>query len=170
MGFPASVSYAPAPAVEGDFCDANPRSTVNAGSGGLVVGAAGVQVGRFAWAAAPNDANGAPATVTNAGSGAPTGFVHRELQGLNTVFLSESTNLVPAGFAITLFKSGGFWVINRGAAAATINQKAFASNTDGSVAFAAAGATVAGFTETKWICMSPGAVGTLIKISSQPNG
>lgn len=170
MGFPASVGYAPAPAVEGDFCDANPRSTVNAGPGGLVAGAGGVQVGRFAWAAAPNDANGAPATVTNAGSGAPTGFVHREMQALITTFLAETSGLIPPGSAVTLFKTGGFWVINRGSGAATTGQKVFASNTDGTVAFGAAGATVAGFTETKWFAMSPGAVGTLIKISATPNG
>lgn len=170
MTFPTSVSYAPAPAVEGDFCDANPRSTVNAGPGGLVAGPNGVTVGRFAWATSPNDANGAPAVVSNTGTGAPTGFLHREMQGIITTFLAETSNVVPSGFPITLFKSGGFWVLNRGSDAATIGMKAFANNTDGTVTFAAAGATVAGSTETKFICMSPGAQNTLIKISSQPNG
>ncbi len=172
MTFPTSVSYAPPPAFEGDFCDANPRSTVNAGPGGLVAGAGGVTLGRFAWAAAsPVDANGAPTTVTNAGTGAPMGFVHRgSNQGIITTYLAESSGVVPAGFGVTLFKSGGFWVLNRGTAAATVGQKAFANNADGTVSFANAGATVAGSTETKFICMSPGAQNTLIKISSQPNG
>lgn len=170
MGFPASVGYAPAPAVEGDFCDANPRSTVNAGPGGLIVGPAGAVIGRFCWATAPNDGDGAPATITNSGTGAPTGFLHREQQGLITTFLTESGMMMLPGMPATLFKTGGFWVRNAGSSASAYGNKVFASNTDGSVSFGSAGATVTGSTETKWFAMSVGAAGELVKISATPNG
>ena len=81
MGFQKQVYIEPAAAVAGDFASSNPRSTVLAGQGALVADTAGVTVGRFAWA----DATG---KVTNAGSGVPTGFVHREQQGVITVFLA----------------------------------------------------------------------------------
>lgn len=170
MPFPTIVSYAPAPAVEGDFCDSNPRASVNAGPGGLIAGPAGAIVGRFCWATTPNDADGAPASVTNSGTGAPTGFLHREQQGLITAFLGEDGMTVPPGFPLTLMKEGGFWARNAGSGASVYGQKAFAKNSDGTVAFGAAGATIAGFTETKWFAMSVGAVGELVKISATPNG
>jgi hypothetical protein len=161
----------PAPAVEGDFADATgARHSVIAGPGGLVVGPAGALIGRFCWATAPNDTDGTPATVTNSGTGAPTGFLHREQQGLITVYLAETGMMVQPGVGITLMKSGAYWGMNRGSAATAINQKVFASNTDGSLTTGNAGATVAGFTETKWYCHSVGAVGEIFKFSSVPNG
>ena len=82
--FPSQVQVQPAIGVEGDFCDSNPRFTVDAGPGGMVSGPSGVYVGRFAWAIAPLDSDGTPATVSNSGWGPVTGFVHREQQGLIT--------------------------------------------------------------------------------------
>ncbi|MEX3614244.1 MAG: hypothetical protein VB141_10945 [Burkholderia gladioli] len=161
MGFQKQVYIDPNPAVEGDFASANPRAMVLAGPGALVAGDAGVTVGRFAWA----DANG---LVTNAGTGAPTGFVHREQQGLITIFLMESTMIVPKGLAVTLHNLGDFWA--KTGTVATIGQKVFASNTDGSVQTGAAGATVAGYTETKWNVASAGAAGDLIKITTTAQG
>ena len=140
-GFQTQVGTVPAPAVEGDFASANPRFTVDAGPGGLVAGAAGVTVGRFAWATYEAvDADNAPAVVYNTGSGAPTGFVHREQQGLITTFLADAGMLVPQGFPITLFSGGDFWVKNNGTTQALPGQKAYASQADGTVSFAATGA------------------------------
>lgn len=156
MAFQTKVNLNPAPAVEGDFAGANPRASVLAGPGAFVAGAAGVTVGRFAWA----DANG---LVLNSGTGAPTGFVHREQQGLITEWLGRASMLVPKGLPITLHNVGDFWV--RTATAATIGQKIFASITDGSVQTGAAGATIAGFVETKWFAQSVAAAGELVKIS-----
>ncbi|MEF3068034.1 hypothetical protein [Pandoraea apista] len=157
-GFQSVINQYPAPAVEGDFASSNPRSVVLAGEGTLVAGATGVIVGRFAWA----DANG---LVTNAGANVPTGFVHRELQAVITTWLGQQTMLVPQGLPITLHRTGDFWA--RTATVATVDQKVFASNTDGSISTGAAGATVAGSTETAFYVDSPGAVGELIKISSR---
>lgn len=161
MSFQKQVYIEPAAAVAGDFASTNPRSTVDAGPGGLVAGTAGVTVGRFAWA----DATG---KVTNAGSGVPTGFVHREQQGVITAWLAESTMLIPSGLGVTLHNGGDFWVATK--TAATIGQKIFASNTDGTVSTGAAGATVAGHTETNMFVSSAGAIGALIKMTSYTLG
>lgn len=157
MGFQKQVYIEPAAAVAGDFASANPRSTVLAGPGALVAGAAGVTVGRFAW----SDADG---KVTNAGSGVPTGFVHREQQGVITIWLAEATMIIPGGLGVTLHNGGDFWVATK--TAATLGQKIFASNTDGTVSTGAAGATIAGHTETNMFVGSAGAIGALIKMTS----
>lgn len=141
VGFQKQAYYNPAPAVEGDFASTNPRATVLAGPGGLICGDAGVIVGRFAWATDEYiDGDGAPASVNNTGSGPVTGFVHREQQGLIEVYLEEATMQVPAGFPITLFEGGDFWVMNNGAAQALPGMKAYANYADGKVSFAASGA------------------------------
>lgn len=137
--FQTAVRTVPAPAVEGDFATTNPRHTVLAGPGALVCGDLGVMVGRFAWLSYEGiDADGAPAVVNNFGAGPVGGFVHREQQGLITDFLAGAGMKVSAGFGITLFSSGDFWVVNRGTGAATIGQKAYANNADGTVSFNAA--------------------------------
>jgi hypothetical protein len=141
MNFQTFVGTQPSPAVAGDFASANPRWSVDAGPGGLVAGAAGVTVGRFAWwSLSQADANGAPAIVNNFGSGIVTGFVHREQQGLITTFLAESSSVIPAGFAMTLMSGGDFWVKNDGATECNVGMKAYASYADGKVTFAATGA------------------------------
>lgn len=157
-GFQSVVNQYQAPAVEGDFCSANPRASVVAGEGALVAGTGGVTVGRFAWAASDG-------TVTNAGSGVPTGFVHRDMQALITTWLGEESMVIPEGLAMSLFRSGDFWV--KTLTTATVDQKVFASNTDGTVKTGAAGATITGYTETDWFVDSAGAVNELIKISKR---
>lgn len=132
-GFQKQVNQYPAPAVEGDFASSNPGASVVAGPGALVSGAAGVIVGHFGW----QDANG---IVSNAGAGAPTGFVHRDLQALNFNLLSEATMVIPQGYPVTLMSAGDFWV--RCGSPAAVGQKIFASLSDGSAIAADAGATV----------------------------
>lgn len=154
-GFQTSVSVQPAPAVAGDFASANPRSSVLAGPGGLVCGPAGVYVGRFAWAGQGIlDADGAAAEVANSGAGAPTGFVHREQQGMITVYLEEASMLVPAGFEITLMNGGDFWVKNDGATQALPGQKVYADLTDGKASAAATGSAATGGSATGSIAAS----------------
>lgn len=139
-GFQTLVNTQPAPGVAGDFCDANPRATVDFGAGGAVAGANGVFVARFAWTQAyPLDTNNAPQIVNNFGSGPVAGFVHREQQGLITRYLDNASQLVPVGFGVTLFSAGGFWVINSGTAEATIGMKAYANFANGLASFAATG-------------------------------
>jgi len=156
MGFQTAVYDQPNPAVAGDFASSNPRSTVLAGPEGISAGANGLTVGLFAWVA-----NG---LATNAGSGAPQGFVHREQQALITTFLAEATMLIPAGLPVMLHNSGDFWA--QTGTTATVGQKVFASNTTGQIQTGAAGATIAGYTETNWYVKTAGAANSLIKIST----
>jgi hypothetical protein len=169
MPFQTSVSVTQAPAVEGDFASENPRWAVPSVEGGFKAGAGGVTVARFAWADVATNT-----LLLNAGSGAPTGFVHRNMMGLNFNYFSSpdsTTFVIPQGFGCgEIFSGGDFWVRNTGAGAAAVGMKAFASLTTGQVQFAAAGATVSGYVETKWWCEAPCLAGELTKMSSQPLG
>lgn len=126
--------------VEGDFASANPRASVITSEGGLIAGPAGVTVGRFAWIMADGK------TVTNFAQGArkPDGYIRRAIDALITAYLGESSNLIPAGFPVTLFDAGEFLVKVRGAAS-TVNGSVFASYLDGTPV---AGAAPAGATAT----------------------
>lgn len=132
MGFQTVVNQQPAPAVAGDFASANPRASVATGPGAFVAGVGGCNVGVFGWA----DADG---NVTNSGSGAPTGFVHREGQALITAWLAQSGMTIPEGVYMTLMSAGDFWA--KSTTAATPGQQVFANEADGSIYTAAAGST-----------------------------
>lgn len=137
-GIQSTVTTQPAPGIAGDFCDANPRYSVDAGPGGLVAGASGLAIGLFAWTSFSQiDGDGAPAACNNFGSGAVAGFVGRAQQGLITTYLSDAGVTIPAGFQCTLFSAGGFWAKNDGATQAVPGQKAYANFTTGKVSFAA---------------------------------
>lgn len=133
-GFQKQVNLQPAPAVAGDFASANPRATVLAGPGGLVAGADGVTVAKFAWVD-PTDGT----TVRSRGTKAqvPSGFVHREQQGLITVYLGESTMVIPQGFPVTLHNQGDFWAVNSGPAALAVGDSIYANYANGNIAQAA---------------------------------
>ena len=139
-GFQGQVNVQPAPATWGDFCNANPRFVVDAGPGGFVAGSAGVTVGRWGWSAPPTDANSANVIVNNFGSGAPTGFVHRELQGLITTFLADASMVIPQGLPVVLYSGGGFWAKNEGGSYANVGNKVYAAFGTGASSFAATGA------------------------------
>jgi hypothetical protein len=139
-GIQTQVYPQQAPAVAGDFCDMNPRYTVDAGPGGLVAGPSGVVIGAFAWAqAAPQDANSAPQVVNSFGSGPVTGFCHRDQQGLITTYLADAGVTIAPGFQMSLHSGGGFWVKNTGTAQALPGMKAYANFANGLVTFAATG-------------------------------
>lgn len=128
MGFPTIVNVQAAPAVLGDFCDSNPRATLQAGAGAFVAGPNGVAVGSFAWV---NPADGR--TVNNYGAGLPSGFVHRDQQGIITTYLADDTLLMAAGFPITLFSAGGFWALNAGSSTSAIGSTLYVNNSTGAV-------------------------------------
>lgn len=138
-GFQTQVYNQPALGVAGDFASTNPYFSYDAGPGGLVAGAGGLTIGRFAWTYPPLDPNGGAQIALNAGVGPVDGFVHREQQGLNTTFLSDAGMVIPAGIMATLMTGGDFLVVNAGAAQATKGLKAFANLLTGAASFAAAG-------------------------------
>lgn len=164
--FQRTINVNPAFAVAGDFATWNPRNSAipapgGPSGGGFVAGAGGLTVGLFAWADTATNL-----ILLNAGSGLPTGFCHRNLQAMITAYLGSASNVVPAGFGFgDLFSQGDFWVTNAGSGSVTVGMKAFASNTTGQVQFAAAGATVAGNTETKWYAKTAGLTTELIIMS-----
>ena len=140
-GIQSQVNTLPAPGIAGEFCDANPRYTLEVGSGGAVAGPNGVNVGLFGWASyAYTDSNSAPAQINNYGQGPVAGFIGRAEQGLNTTFLSNASNFVPSGLPLTVFTAGGFWVVNSGANQALPGMKVYANLSTGAATFAAAGA------------------------------
>jgi hypothetical protein len=164
MSFQTQVNLTQAPAVEGDIASTNPRHSLLGAAGSWTAGAGGITIGRFAW----GDLASTDSVLVNSGSGVPTCFVCREFgEAMITSYLAESGQVIPQGFQVgSAFVSGDYWVKNTGAGAVTVNMKAFASNTTGQVQFAAAGATVAGYTETKWYAATAGAAGELIKMTS----
>ncbi len=160
-GFPTSINVNPAIGLPGDFASANPRHSVVAPPGGFSAGAGGLTIGLFAWADSTTGQ-----ILSNAGTGLPTGILHRNFQALITVYLTEFGYTVPAGFPIgELFDDGDFFVKNAGASAVAVGMKAFANNTNGTISFAAAGATVSGSTETAWFAKTSGAAGELVVMS-----
>lgn len=133
-GFQRQVNLTPAPAVAGDFASSNPRATVLAGPGGLVAGVGGVTVGKFAWV----DTDGVTVRSRGTAAKAPSGFVHREQQGLITAYLGEASMNVPIGFPITLHNEGDFWAVNAGPGTFAVGDAVYANYATGDVAQAAA--------------------------------
>lgn len=153
--FQAQVNSQPAPAVEGDFCSANPWWSVNAGPGGLVAGSSCI-VGRACWATPPLDGDGFPAVVNSFGSGSITGILHREQQALFINYLQEVSMQVPQGFGVTLLSSADLWVKNTGTGVAQVGQKAYANYADGKFTFAAAATPASGASATGTISAQTG--------------
>ncbi len=142
MTFQTQVNSQLSPAVAGDFASANPRASTLAGPGGLVAGPEGVTVGKFAWI----DDDGRRVRSYGTGVKAPDGFVHRDQQGLITVYLGEASMNIPKGFPVTLFDEGDFWAVNSGPSACAPGDNVYATYADGSVTTgsAATGASATG--------------------------
>lgn len=177
LGFQTQVYPGLAPGVEGDFCDHNPRTSVDAGPGGLVAGPAGVIIGHFAWLMYdrldPN--NSARTAVSFSTGGLPAGFVHREQQGLITNYLGGSSMLVQGGFPVTLHQEGGFFVKNNGTTYAQVGMKAYAKLTDGGVLFAATGtspgaASVTGAVAASTFSVTGSIAGNVLTVTAVGSG
>lgn len=131
-------------AVDGDFASQNPRHTLLSGRAQFRAGANGVTIARFA------QADTVSGLVTNAVTGSqPVGFVSRSSNiAYITDWLGGSSMLIPSGKEITLHDKGDFYVQLK--VASTINQKVFASNTDGSISLATTD-TLAGHFNTGFV-------------------
>lgn len=158
-GFQKQVNLTPAPAVAGDFASANPRATVLAGPAGLVAGAGGVTVGKFAWV----DDDGLTVVSHGTATKAPQGFVHREQQALITAYLGESSMNVPAGFPVTLHNEGDFWAVNKGPNASAIGDAIYADYSNGDV-YCASAPTGASATGAMGATFTASGVGTNLTV------
>jgi hypothetical protein len=141
-GFQTFVNKEPAVAVAGDFAGANIKANVVAGqwkyvaSPGTLYGG-GVVIGVGAWAN--------PATTYISTYYQPSSFpcfIHREAQGLVTVYLGISTMLVEGGDMITGYDQGDFWGIF--SAGGTAGQKVYFDPLYGTLTANAAGNSVGG--------------------------
>ncbi len=183
MGFQSSVNNAQPVGLPGDFASENPAKqlippfgvaggidTANAAAvDAFIAGAAGVSIGQFVWIQSDG------LTLLNAqyGSAAPDAFIPRAQQGLIMSFptgVTPSTDTwygvsIPGGQNVTAFESGSFYV-KATVSGATYGQKAFAKLTDGTIQFAAAGATVSGFIETSFVCRYTANVNEITIISA----
>ncbi len=123
--------------VEGDFASANPRVTAltpgfdSSGNqiSGFIAGSNGVTIGNFAWVASDGR------TVNNFASGAvaPSGFVHRDQQGLLTQYLQAAGSVIPPGFPVTLMVEGDFLDLITGGSDAVYGSACYASYATGSL-------------------------------------
>lgn len=147
-GWQTQVNVQPAAAVAGDRASNNPLFSFDAGPGGLVAGAAGVVVGRFAWAVPPLDPNGTATIANSFGTGPVAGFVMRNLQATNPNFLSYAGNTILPGYEMAIQIGGDFWALNDGTTQALPGMKAYADLATGKVTFAAAGSPTTGASAT----------------------
>ncbi len=139
--FQTRVNFANPYGVPGDFASANPRvSALTPSDGAFVAGANGVTIGNFAWIAADGR------TVNNYATSAvvPSGFVHRDQQGLLTQYLQAAGMLIPPGFPVTLMVEGDFLDSIEGGSSAVYGSACYANYADGSlnIGSAPAGASV----------------------------
>lgn len=127
MPFQSTVNAQLPYAVEGDFASANPWASLVAGPGQLAASAAGVTIGKLAWARVDTGA------VSNAHPGVPArlGFVGRHQPALITAWLGEASMLIPSGMPVTLYDFGDFW--GRFSVAPTVGQTVYGSYADGSL-------------------------------------
>lgn len=183
MGFQSSVNNAQPVGLPGDFASENPAKqlippfgiaggidTANAAAtNSFIAGTNGVNIGHFAWI----QADGISLLNAQYGSGAPDGLIPRNQSGLiitQPTGVTPSTDTwngfsVPAGQNVTAFESGSFYA-RATVAGATYGQKAFAKLTDGTIQFAAAGATVTGYIETSFFCRYTANVNEITIISA----
>lgn len=167
MAFQTSMRVTQAPGIAGDFCSTNPRHSTLSVPGGFIAGPNGLTIGCFAWGDTATNT-----ILSNAGTGLPTCFIGRAgLPAMLTTYLQEFGMTIPAGQGVgDMYNGGDFFVKNAGTSAVTVGMKAYASLTNGTISFAATGATVTGSIETKWFAMTLGAAGELIKMSSTALG
>jgi hypothetical protein len=185
MGFQTKVNVGLPLAYAGDFANANPRRQLTpppAQAGGITTSGAaatdafvastgGVIIGNFAWITA---AGANTLTSAQVGSAAPDGFVARTQMGLiltqPTGFTASTDtwygNTIPVGQNVVAFKTGSFFVQCPAGSGATAGQKCFAKLTDGSVAFGAAGATIAGYIETTFTADNTALASEMVIISA----
>ena len=116
--------------VEGDFASRNPRATALTPNGGaFVAGPNGVTIGNFAWIASDGITVNSYAT----GAVAPSGFVHRDQQGLLTEYLQAAGMLIPPGFPVTLMVAGDFLDLIVGGSSAVNGSSCYARYSDGAL-------------------------------------
>lgn len=133
--FQSKVELMPAIGLPGAYAAVNPIVSTAKG----YIAKVNVPVGGFCW-----EDSTVAGQVNPSGSGAPLGFVAREVA--YTMCNTDAINYVPAGGNVSVQKKGDFFV--QAAVAVTKGQKVFADTTTGAVKAGEAGGTVSGAVET----------------------
>ncbi|WP_369788319.1 hypothetical protein [Rouxiella sp. WC2420] len=155
MGLQTQVNLYYSGAVVGDRASHNP--VVYLPTNPLAEGV--VTVGNFVFQGTD------PSSQVSAAGTVLAGFVERLLNYYNFALLSGGTLGIPDETPVTVATIGEFYT-SFGTTAPTVGQKAFASTTDGSVSYAAAGATVAGSLETSFVVREVRTSDNLVFISN----
>lgn len=143
-------------AYHGDFCDANPRVTLDAPEGGWRAGANGVQAGSFVWADENNR------VLNNSGTGTPDAFVGREgLSIITSIPQAASVQMLP-GQPVTAYVLAGFWVLLPAGVTATRGAPVYTDTTTGGIV--ASGSTNAA--QTRFFYATSGTPGAMVKMTS----
>ena len=151
--FQNKVNLVPAIGLPGAYAAVNPIVSTALG----YIAKVNVPVGGFCW-----EDSTVEGQVNPSGSGAPLGFVVREVA--YTMCNTDAINYVPAGGNVSVQKKGDFFV--QAAAAVTKGQKVFASLTTGAVSGGTAGATVEGSIETDFYFVTSAGAGEISVISN----
>ena len=152
--FQSKVELVPAIGLPGAYAAVNPIVSTAKG----YIAKVNVPVGGFCW-----EDSTVAGQVNPSGSGAPLGFVVREVAyPMGTEV--DAINYVPAGGNVSVQKKGDFFV--QAEAAVTKGQKVFASLTTGAVSGGTAGATVEGAVETDFYFVTSAGAGEISVISN----
>jgi hypothetical protein len=138
MTFQTHVNVYPGIGVAGARASQNPIAAVVAGQLGLVAGAGGTTVGKFAWNTYPTAGGPGQANSQCLTGLVPDGFVSNVQQALITTWLGEDSMVVPAGYPIVEMEIGDFFA-NNPYAEAVIGQKVFVNLFSGDVLGGTAG-------------------------------
>ena len=164
MAFQTSVNINPPIGIAGTFASIGVSHTVLAGCLKFIAGTNGVTIARFAWCDTVTGVvqNNKPADPTNW----VNGFIERDTNAaVITTWQGQYSMVVPSGLPVSPYDRGDFFTTST--TIATVGQKVFSSDTDGTIATGAAGATIAGFTETNYTVATSGAIGVVIRITAQ---
>lgn len=114
----------------------------------------GVKVGSFVWASST------AGEVQNSGTGAPLGFIERDLSHFNYTLNSEGTLVAPGGDVVPVAVRGDFYVVAD--AAAAVGATVYANLTTGAASLSSTGGI-----DTGYKVVTAGASGDMIIISNQ---
>lgn len=164
MSFQKSVNINPPLGIVGAWASIGVSHTALAGAMQFVAASAGAIIARFAWADTVNGTvqNAKPADTTNW----VNGFLERDSNiAVITDWQGQASMTIPSGLPVSVYDRGDFFAV--ATTAATVGQKVFSNDTDGTLATGAAGATIVGHTETNFTVAKAGGVGVVIKITAQ---
>lgn len=154
MSFQQKVGIGLVGGLPGDPASANPFSTV------VKQAKDSCAPGLFMWGSADGE------TFSPHGAGKPDAYCMRDQTGVIGGYLQQASNIIPQGFNATGVVDGDWYAV--ATTTASVKQKVFASNLNGTIATGAAGAAIADHTETDFIVTkvaAPGTAGSAIVIS-----